>query len=104
VVNGLRLLLELRRVHAAFASSALHRVLDLNKRVFEVLRPARDGNQRALCLHNVSAEEVCVTLSAGLAHNCTVIMRGCNKCTQIKTPASVVHALQPWETLWCVVC
>lgn len=101
--NGLRLLLELRRAHAAFAPSALHRVLDLDKRVFGVLRQTRDGKQRILCLHNVSEEEVSVTLPACLARNCFVIMRGCAPGLQIKTPAGVVPALQPWETLWCVV-
>ena len=65
VFNGYRELLATRRQHAAFAPSAPQRVLDLDPRVFAVQRETADGQDRMLCLHNVSADEVEVRLVEG---------------------------------------
>jgi sucrose phosphorylase len=61
VFGGYRELLRLRAYHAAFAPAAAQHVLDLDPRVFAVLRESADGADRMLCLHNVSAEEVAVS-------------------------------------------
>lgn len=58
VFSGLRELLGTRRSHAAFAPIAPQRVLDLDPRVFAVLRQSADGSDRVLCLHNVSSDVV----------------------------------------------
>jgi sucrose phosphorylase len=58
VFSGFRDLLALRRAHRAFAPTAPQRVLDLDARVFAVLRESADGSDRVLCLHNVSGAEV----------------------------------------------
>ncbi|HEY9173734.1 MAG TPA: sugar phosphorylase, partial [Verrucomicrobiae bacterium] len=58
VFAGYRDLLRLRRAHAAFAPASPQRVLDLDPRVFAVLRETADGRDRVLCLHNVSGEAV----------------------------------------------
>ena len=60
VFGGYRALLEFRRTHPALAPAAPQRVLDLDPRVFAVLRATRDGRDSVLCLHNVSAGEVVV--------------------------------------------
>jgi sucrose phosphorylase len=58
VFGGFRDLLALRRAHRAFAPNAPQRVLNLDARVFAVLRESADGNDRVLCLHNVSGQPV----------------------------------------------
>jgi sucrose phosphorylase len=60
VFGGYRELLEFRRAHPAFAPAAPQRVLDLDARVFAVLRETADGRDRVLCLHNVSGVPVTV--------------------------------------------
>jgi len=67
VFKGCRELLRVRAAHAAFAPSAAQRVLDLDPRVFAVLRESAGGADRMLCLHNTSAELVRVRLGAPLA-------------------------------------
>jgi glycosidase len=47
-------LLRARRNHAAFHPQGAQHVLDLDGRVFGVLRTSIDGSRQALCLHNVS--------------------------------------------------
>jgi len=58
IFRGLGEQLQLRRRHAAFAPAAGQRVLELDPRVFAILRESNDGSDRMLCLHNVSAEAV----------------------------------------------
>ncbi len=58
VFSGYCELLRLRRAHAAFAPSSSQCVLDLDPRVFAVLRETHDGRDRMLCLHNVSGDTV----------------------------------------------
>ncbi len=63
VFAGFRELLALRRAHRAFAPAAPQRVLNLDARVFAVLRESPDGSDRVLCLHNVSAQRFHVAVS-----------------------------------------
>ena len=66
VFGGLRELLLIRRKHRAFAPAAPQQVLDLDPRVFAVLRESVDGGDWVLCLHNVSDQSVRVqTQEAG---------------------------------------
>ena len=68
VFDGYCELLRARASHAAFAPDAAQHVLDLDARVFAVLRASADGADRVLCLHNASPDRVCVrpvALSAG---------------------------------------
>lgn len=58
VFEGHRTLLSFRRKHPAFSPTALQHVLALDPRMFAVLRETADGQDRVLCLHNVSGEEV----------------------------------------------
>lgn len=58
VFAGLSGLLQQRRASRAFAPSARQRLLELDARVFAVVRESTDGTARMLCLHNVSNETV----------------------------------------------
>jgi len=79
VFQGLRGLLDQRRASRAFAPQARQRLLELDARVFAVVRESADSTQRMLCLHNVS--DATVTLSGG---------------TEIPTP----RTLAPYEIWW----
>ncbi len=58
VFGGYRELLRVRGEHAAFAPTSAQRILEVDPRVFAVLRETADGKDRVLCLHNVSGETV----------------------------------------------
>lgn len=73
VFQGLAQLLELRRANPAFAPAARQRLLELDARVFAVLREPVAGGPPMLCLHNVSAEPV--ALAAGGALNSAVVLQ-----------------------------
>lgn len=62
VFSGLARLLGLRRASPAFAPPARQRMLELDARVFAIVRETADGVERVRCLHNVSAD--IVTLGA----------------------------------------
>ncbi|MBM3888201.1 MAG: sugar phosphorylase [Verrucomicrobia bacterium] len=59
VFSGYRELLRVRAAHAAFSPAAAQRVLDLDPRLFVVLRENTDGKSRMLCLHNISSDTAC---------------------------------------------
>jgi sucrose phosphorylase len=61
VYAGYRDLLNLRRSHPAFAPAAAQHVLDVDRRVFAVVRETADHVDRMLCLHNLSADPVTIT-------------------------------------------
>jgi sucrose phosphorylase len=65
VFGGLRELLRRRAASPAFAPPAPAEVLVLDPRVFAVRRHSLDGRERALCLHNVSAQPVRVAPAGG---------------------------------------
>ncbi len=62
VFSAYRLLLRARTGDAAFHPLGEQRVLDLDERVFALLRTAPDGSSRVLCLHNVSDRAVTLSL------------------------------------------
>lgn len=61
VFKGFCELLSKRRTHPAFAPVAPQQILELDARVFAILRESLDGTDRVLCLHNVSNQVVEVT-------------------------------------------
>jgi len=81
VFKGYRELLARRRAHPAFAPNGPQRVLEIEPRVFAVLRESTAGLDRVLCLHNVSAQSVEVTAGT----------EGVSPCT-----------LSPFETRWVI--
>ncbi|HMP81490.1 MAG TPA: sugar phosphorylase [Verrucomicrobiota bacterium] len=58
VFGAFRELLAKRRAHPAFSPAAPQQILELDPRVFAVLRESADGKDRVLCLHNVSDNTV----------------------------------------------
>lgn len=58
VFRGFCELLRNRRAHPAFAPRAPQHVLDLDPRVFAVVRGGADGADEVLCLHNLSGDTV----------------------------------------------
>ena len=60
VLAGISRLMATRRSSAAFSPIGAQDVQALDPRVFAVLRTSPDGEERALCLHNVSADTVTV--------------------------------------------
>jgi sucrose phosphorylase len=79
VFSGLRRLLALRRGSPAFAPGAGQRVLELDPRIFAIVRAPTDGSPAMLCLHNVSAAAVSLPAGGGL---------------------SQARMLAPYEILW----
>jgi sucrose phosphorylase len=65
VFEGYRHMLALRRQHPAFHPFARQSILDLHPAVFAVVRTPADDAQPVLCLTNVSARPVELTLPAG---------------------------------------
>lgn len=63
VFGGFQELLRVRRTQPAFHPNAPQRVLELDPRVFAVLRKAPNQGQSYLCLHNVSASAVTCSLA-----------------------------------------
>ena len=63
VFQGYRELLRRRRAQPAFSPAADQVVLELDPRVFAVLRRTADRSHGVLCLHNVSAETVVLSRS-----------------------------------------
>lgn len=62
VLQKLGQLLSIRRSYQAFHPNADQQVLALSPKVFAVLRRSPQGDQHILCLTNVSAEEVPITI------------------------------------------
>ncbi len=66
VFDRLRARLLRRRAHPAFAPNARQSVIETDRRVFALVREARNG-ERILCLHNVSGQHVELPSLEGLA-------------------------------------
>jgi sucrose phosphorylase len=62
VFSGCRELLRTRAQHPAFAPLASQRVLDLDPRLFTVLRESAGPKGTVLCVHNISCQDVSVSL------------------------------------------
>ncbi|HEX4213061.1 MAG TPA: sugar phosphorylase [Candidatus Dormibacteraeota bacterium] len=85
VFEGMRRLMEMRRSSAAFHPSGRQEVLSVDARVFAILRESPDGQESALCLHNVTDDEVEVELQV----------------PDGSSPQQAVHfQLAPYESRW----
>jgi sucrose phosphorylase len=97
VLGALRELLRVRGLHPAFAPLAPQRVLELDGRVFGVLRRSEAGGDRVLCLHNVSGGSVPVKLGelpATVRDGERLLGLAGNRLTGGQL------TLEPWETVW----
>ncbi len=90
VFNGYAHLLRVRREHPAFHPFGGQEVLRLHPAVFAVLRTAPRGEERILCLHNVSARPVEIALPTGT-------WRGL---LAEKAPYQAHLRLAPYQTRW----
>jgi sucrose phosphorylase len=97
IFGGYRELLRVRRGQAAFHPSAPQHVLDLDPRVFAVLRETKDRRERVLCLHNVSAAPVTCRTSDVDGEGKVTLLFG--KETGSRTTDGS-QELQPYETRW----
>jgi sucrose phosphorylase len=88
-------LLKIRRRHAAFDPHGSQQVFFIAPEIFAVLRSARDGNDRVLCLHNVSERSVLLEdLSTSNIHeNSRNLING-------KALDRRKVFIEPFETLW----
>jgi sucrose phosphorylase len=59
-------LLKIRKGHPAFKPLASQQILDLNERVFALLRAEENHLEKALCLINVSSSTVPLTIDPAL--------------------------------------
>ena len=58
-------MLQVRVAEPAFHPIGQQRVLELDRRVFSIVRTSPDGHSRVLCLINVSGDEVGISVGAG---------------------------------------
>jgi sucrose phosphorylase len=95
VFNRYAALLRVRRAHPAFDPHGPQTVLELDPRVFALLRRSPDGAETVCCLHNLSAEAVPVFLpaAAGTGGDWTDLLAGTGV-----TNGSLV--LRPYQTAW----
>ncbi len=100
ILAAFRELLGVRREHPAFAPSSLQRVLEVDARVFAVLRQSQNGTDTVLCLHNFSGDVVAVRLSEAVPEvQAWKDLRG-------NDPSPLgrdVRLLDPYGVLWLVV-
>jgi glycosidase len=101
VFTRYRQLLAIRQSQPAFAPAASQRILDLDPRVFALLREAADGRGRVLCLHNVAGEAVDLALTSpgprasGLWRN---LFDG--KLLSVGATGALAARLSPYEVIW----
>ena len=94
-------LLRARNASSAFHPHGTQQVLDCGRAIFALLRLAPDGNQRVLCLHNVSDQTQRVTIRfndiSGLpSHQFTDLVTN----ELFGDPLNGKLALKPYQTLW----
>lgn len=96
VFTQLRELLRVRRSNPAFHPAATQRVLDTDDRVFAVLRSSPDEEDHALCLHNVSDQEVAVkiTLPSKAQEKLSTLL------CSAPSESPLEYELPPYETVW----
>ena len=102
VFDGFQALLRARGSSASFHPHALQRVVDLDPRLFTVLRGDAPG-ARVLCLHNVSAEPVAVSPDAvrravDIASPLADLLA--SEHPSGRAPASNGLTLRPYDTAW----
>lgn len=86
--------------HAAFHPRGRQKVLELHRRVFSLLRISPDGQERILCLTNVSQESCTLTASAaqlGKAGTWRDVLNGASFPADAK---GLSLELEPYQVLW----
>ncbi len=98
VFTGYRHLLERRRHSPAFHPTSSQRVLSLSKQVFALLR---EGAETILCLTNVTAERVDVTVASedGLPH-AEAWHDALTGKRHIPRNGTLAVTLEPYQTMW----
>jgi sucrose phosphorylase len=94
-------LLRARRASSAFHPHGSQEVLDYGQAIFALLRFAPDGNQRVLCLHNISDQPQRVRLGSkeifGLFAGRLIDLITNRRMDELSNDIVV---LQPYQTLW----
>ena len=101
VFSRFRHLLQVRRTHPAFSPQSDQQILDLGKSVFAVQRTAKAGDNRVLCLHNLSGSRTSVEIdSRNLA-----VAKGWNDLLADGSPTGASERdqkimLEPYQVKW----
>jgi sucrose phosphorylase len=66
IYQGFHHLLDLRKVHPAFHPFGEQKILSLHPALFGLIRTSLDGSENLICLHNISDEEIRITLDFDL--------------------------------------
>ena len=93
-------LIRVRRAHCAFHPHALQRVLDCGKRVFALMRTARDARERVLCLHNVSDATATAQLSQGRGERWQDLFDGKTYIADAQNTLTI--EMQPYQAVWAL--
>lgn len=94
VYNQLSHLLQTRRDHPAFDPFASQAVVQLAPEVFALLRTSKSGDEKILCLHNVSARNLDVDISSIVQGNVRDLISNRLMNDIVSIP------LKPYQTLW----
>ncbi len=97
VFARLKRLLQVRAAHPAFHPHGKQRIIHCRDAIFAVLRVSPRGDQRALCLHNVSGQSQSVAWSEmGVgAHEFAEILSG-----ETQQPGEPIIRLRPYQVIW----
>jgi sucrose phosphorylase len=101
VFSRFKRLLKVRREQPVFHPGAGQRVLPADDRVFALLREARDGSQRLLCLHNVANESVRLSIrlpGAGLDGRWLDLLDQPYQCASVGGELQIT--LPPYQVFW----
>ena len=96
VFQRLGLLLKIRREQPAFHPYGFQEVIDGPPEVFYLLRTSPDGEDKVLCLQNVSDREVRLATLQSFSHYKYDLIE--NKTLDVNAPIS----LKPYQTMWLV--
>ncbi|MGD8406722.1 MAG: sugar phosphorylase [Anaerolineales bacterium] len=66
VYQGFHHLLDVRKAHPAFHPFGEQKILSLHPALFALIRTSLDGSEDLICLHNISDEEIRITLELDL--------------------------------------
>jgi sucrose phosphorylase len=92
-------LLQARRASAAFHPHGEQQVLDYGEAIFALLRLSPNGDQRVLCLHNITNQPqlVLVNWKATFPLSSGSLI---DLITQAEQPLAGNVVLKPYQTLW----
>ncbi len=92
-------LLRARSASSAFHPHGEQQILDYGETIFALLRLSPDGNQRVLCLHNISNQSQLVMVNwKAVFHLSSGLLT--DLITQTDHPLETNLVLKPYQTLW----